>query len=157
MKGYKFIIITLIFVSFSFFSCKTLSETYMQNGIDLFPQIQLEKLTSDDYTILETLKGTSEIIISKEELIGDTGKYGVFDDSFATKNILEMVTNPKWRLDNAEGIAKLNATYDIIEKANKIQADAIWMPRTSKEVIVERNRIVIRVTIIAKAVQIINK
>ncbi|MBN2652559.1 MAG: hypothetical protein JXR63_09255 [Spirochaetales bacterium] len=153
----KSILLFSIIISLSMFSCKTMAETYMQNGIDLFPTVKLEELSSDDYKILETLRGSAEITYSKDGISGDTGKYGVLNDSLGLVNILNYVTNPKWRLENPETIAKLNANYELIEKANEIQADALWMPRTTKEVIVEKNRTIIRVTVIAKAVQIINK
>lgn len=157
MKKSRLAITLFILVLMSFFSCNTTRETYMQNGIELFPAVQLEKLSSSDYRVIETLRGTSEITVSKEEIAGDTGKYGILDDSFALSNILNFVTNIKWKLNNPEEVARLNANYDLIEKANKIEADAIWMPRTTKEVIVERNRTVIKVTVVAKAVQILNK
>jgi len=156
-KATGFSLIVAIITIMIFLGCQTRSTTYEQNGINLFPSFSLEKLSSDDYTVIETIRGRSEITITKDNISGDTRKYGILNDALNSKNILELVTNEKWRLENPEEIARLNANYVLIHTADALNADALWMPRSSKEIIIEKNKTIIRITVTAKAVQILNQ
>ena len=102
--------------------------------------VSLSSLARNDYCLLGVVKAESTITVNGRRITGDTMKCGY-------------VKGLNSAGDKYESIALGNATYILIEKANKLGADAVILPHSQIEVKVEGRTRTVKVIVYAKAIK----
>jgi len=110
------------------------------------PYVSVAALTPDNYTVLGRISATSTVTFNSRNgtYTGDTLKYGSLGDIGSIGHISNVTTTGIFGLptgtrtvvntpSNSRDMAIGNATYELIEKANAMEADALIFVTTSVE------------------------
>ena len=102
------------------------------------------------------IKGVGKITLGTlgkhGQIAGDTGKYGYFAELVSATTAASL--NSSIESDDPYVIAQSNAIYDAITQAQKLGADALWMPQFTTVVSNDKGNKVITCTVYAKAIKI---
>ena len=153
----KKLIVLIIFGTLIFISCTTKNDSKIAD-IN-YQYIGIENLSRDDYEILGRLTGFSSVSqnLSTSKLTGDTFEYGYLGDidlfeekkySPVTKTVLSS------EIKDREVVARKNALYKLIQKANELNADSIIFVKTMVEEKIDSNTITCNVTVSGLAIRI---
>jgi hypothetical protein len=145
MKNLFFLCMTFIAITIS--SCVTASPPINATTQTIGNPYVSTQLNPEDYTVLGRITGTGKITYNASNGLytGDTLKYGVFGDEIGSvghvsnqtsttgyglfKTTTSTVSTPGGSREMAIG----NATYELIEKAKSMGADAVIFVTTSVE------------------------
>lgn len=110
------------------------------------PYVGVASLTPDNYTVLGRISASSSVTYnsSNGKYTGDTLKYGSLGDIGSIGHVQNVTTTGLFGLptgtatvvntpSNSRDMAIGNATYELIEKANAMNADALIFVTTSVE------------------------
>jgi len=110
------------------------------------PYVEIASLTSDNYTVLGRISGTGTVTYNSGsgKYTGDTLKYGSLGSIGSIGHVSNVTTTGLFGLptgtttvvntpSNSREMAIGNATYELIEKARAMEADAVIFVTTSVE------------------------
>jgi hypothetical protein len=147
-------IIFLVGLVLVFASCKSI-RPFEVNRIRNQEPI-LSNIKMEDFTVLERVSGSAIVTSVKRSdgtFDGDTHLYGSLDEGDAVYLNIGVGTTslePKTPFD----AALANAIYQMIEKADALQADAVIFVRSKTEVKTEHGKQIVTVKITGTAVKI---
>ena len=137
-----------------FASCATSGRQFSINRIR-HSEPGLENLPFNAYTVIERVSGSGSVVDAKKGsglFDGDTGLYGSLDTQDAI--YLNLAANVPVAPVTAFDAALANAAYQMIEKADKLGADAVIFVRTKTKVSDENGRRTISVEVSGTAVKL---
>lgn len=153
MKKHTALFLALFLMS-TLFACAT--RTVTTNEMKAINAFSTEALRRSDYSVMGSIKGVGKITLgalgARGAFAGDTGKYGYLDESVSAATAASL--NSSIESKDPAVIAQSNAIYDAIMQAQKMGADALWMPQFTTVVSDDKGHKVITCTVYAKAIKI---